>query len=137
MPTENSSEQPEEGLSLIKKLISDFICLISEHIKFFREEIKEETGTIAKSVILALIACLATILGAFFGGIFLIIILSYFMQVWFSVLAVTLLYLLISLIIFVYISSQFKKIDKKRKKLLEVTSKTLEEIKKWPEHLKY
>jgi uncharacterized membrane protein YqjE len=136
MSEENTSNQQAELISLIKNLVYNFVSLISKHIKLFREEIKEEVFTVVKSAILMLIAFSLVIIAAFFGGILLIITFALFASVWWSILFVTILYLLTAAILFAYAKSQFKKIDKNRKKFAEEAAKTLEETKKWLEHLK-
>ena len=136
MSEENTATQQVELISLLKNLVYNFVCLISQHIKFFKEEIKEEGFTVAKSVIIMLIAFNIAIIAAFFGGIFLVITFSLFASVWWSILFVTILYLLIAAILFAYAIFQFKKMGINRKKFAEETAKTLEETKKWLGQLK-
>lgn len=136
MSEENTSSQQTEIISLVKKLVYNFVCLISQHIKFFREEIKEEVSITVKSVILILIAVSMAIIAAFFGGVFLIITFSLFASLWWSILFVTILYLVIPAVLFAYAKFQLKKICTNRKKLAEETVKSLEETKKWLEQLK-
>lgn len=137
MTVEDSSDNKAELINLIKNLVYNFVCLIFQHIKFCREEIKEETATVIKSVILIFITICTAFLGAFFGGILLIILFSFFLPIWFSVFFVTILYLLIiPFVLFVYVLRQFKKFGKKQKKITDEIAKTLEETKKWLEQLK-
>jgi len=136
MSEEKTSSSQTELISLIKELVYNFVCLISQHLKLFREEMKDEAFKIGKSIILMCIAICSTVMAAFFGGIFLIITISIFTSVWLSVLLVTILYLLIPTILFIYVKSQFKKIAKNRKKFAKEIEKTLEDGKKWLEQLK-
>lgn len=136
MQENNSYNQHTELINLIKNLVYNLGCLIFQHLKFFKEEIKEEAHMLIKSVILLWIAISMGLIAAFFGGILLIITFSIFFSLWWSLLFITLLFLLISFVLFIYIKFQFKKIPKKQKKVAEETSKTLEEIKKWLEQLK-
>jgi uncharacterized membrane protein YqjE len=136
MTAENSSNDQVELISLIKNLVYNFVSLIFQHIKLFREEAKEEAFTVIKALILIWAAICISFMAVFFVGILLIIIFSMFVPVLFSLLIVTILFLLMPVILFVCAISQFKKIAKKRKKFTEETAKTLEETKKWLEQLK-
>lgn len=136
MSSDKSFSPEMELLNLLKKLVYNFVCLIVKHIKFLKEEIKEETTVFARSIFLLIFAAFTAYLGIFFSGVFLIIVLSIFIPIWLSVLIVTALYLLIPLILIIYSLSQLKKFGKRKKIFVNTALKTLEESKKWLEHLK-
>lgn len=136
MSEEYSSSQQTELFSLVKNLVYNFVSLILQHLKFFREEAKEEAVTFVKAVVIMWVAACIAFIASLFFGIFLVITLSVFISFWFSIFIVTLLYILIPVILFIVAASKFKKIGKRQKKSAEEIAKTLEETKKWLEQLK-
>lgn len=130
-------EKDQPGItSLLKQLLDQSNELLRQHVKLFRYELKEDAAMAAKYSSMALVGALIAYTSFIFLGFFILFLLALIYPLWLASLIVTIIYFFISIIALLVAQNYLKKITKNTEEVIEETTKTSGEAKKWLQSLK-